>query len=76
MVLSLETVERVRKVSPEARSRNTTAAYSGWMSVFMSGFLGTCAVGAARSERAKGFETRPPSLAEPGAAEHVRRRER
>src|SRR5689334_1000874 len=35
MVLSLVTVERVTNVSPLARSRNTTALYSGWISVFM-----------------------------------------
>jgi hypothetical protein len=33
--LSLVAVERVRKVSPLARSRNTIGAYAGWISDFM-----------------------------------------
>jgi hypothetical protein len=32
-------VERVRKVSPEARSRKTTGAYWGWMAVFIGDVL-------------------------------------
>src|SRR6218665_1043665 len=39
MVLLLDTVERVRNVAPEARSRNTTALYSGLISVFIRASL-------------------------------------
>src|SRR6478736_9620083 len=64
-VLSLVTVERVRNVSPEPRSRKTTAWYSGWMSVFMGGPLRCDALDFARADEVCGANAPKSDLTSP-----------